>query len=260
MLWPVGLLRSCAVMAAASESTRTYRSHEFFEGASWLYCDSGANAQRRVLWCAIAATAAGSAKTRNVIFVMTDGLRWQEVFNGAEAALMDKDRGGVANAADASKRDFWRDTPEAAARPSCPFCGAPWPSRARSSAIASGLRRLRHQRPQFLLPRLQRDPHRRADPRVKSNDKIPNPNVTVLEWLNEARLSRQGGGLRLLGRLPLHLQRAARRLPGNAGYDPLTVAAGHARASRCSTGSRPTPGSGTAKPTIPSCFTPRSNT
>ena len=51
------------------------------------------------LWCAVAAMAAlaGAAERRaeNVIFVMTDVLRWQEVFNGAEAALIDKDRGGV---------------------------------------------------------------------------------------------------------------------------------------------------------------------
>ena len=26
-------------------------------------------------------------KTRHIIFVMTDGLRWQEVFHGAEASL-----------------------------------------------------------------------------------------------------------------------------------------------------------------------------
>jgi len=26
-----------------------------------------------------------------------------------------------------------------------------------------------------------------ADPRIDSNDKVPNPNVTVLEWLNQNR-------------------------------------------------------------------------
>jgi len=37
-------------------------------------------------WCA---PAQPSHKTENVILVMTDGLRWQEVFQGADAALMD---------------------------------------------------------------------------------------------------------------------------------------------------------------------------
>ena len=38
-----------------------------------------------------------------------------------------------------------------------------------------------------------------ADDRIDSNDKIPNPNVTVLEWLNRRPRSEGSGGLRLLG-------------------------------------------------------------
>src|SRR5690348_7318185 len=43
------------------------------------------------LLAAIASYAAAQQprKTENVILVMTDGLRWQEVFRGADAALMD---------------------------------------------------------------------------------------------------------------------------------------------------------------------------
>ena len=33
-------------------------------------------------------------KTRNVLLITVDGLRWQEVFGGADATLMDKDAGG----------------------------------------------------------------------------------------------------------------------------------------------------------------------
>ena len=36
---------------------------------------------------------AASPRERNVILVLVDGLRWQEVFSGAEAALIDKDIG-----------------------------------------------------------------------------------------------------------------------------------------------------------------------
>jgi len=36
-------------------------------------------------------------KTQNVILVMTDGLRWQEVFRGADEKLMNKEHGGVKN-------------------------------------------------------------------------------------------------------------------------------------------------------------------
>ena len=43
---------------------------------------------------ALNGTAAAEHKTRYVIFVMSDGLRWQEIFNGADEALMNKDNGG----------------------------------------------------------------------------------------------------------------------------------------------------------------------
>jgi len=34
-------------------------------------------------------------KTQHIIFVMTDGLRWQELFSGAELSLMNKQNGKV---------------------------------------------------------------------------------------------------------------------------------------------------------------------
>jgi len=39
-------------------------------------------------------------KTTRVVWVMTDGLRWQEVFAGADAGLLK----------DADRKDFWRDS------------------------------------------------------------------------------------------------------------------------------------------------------
>src|SRR5262245_36433276 len=46
--------------------------------------------------------------TRNVIFVTADGLRWQEIFRGADPALVNKPDGGVDDVP-ALKREFWRD-------------------------------------------------------------------------------------------------------------------------------------------------------
>ena len=61
----------------------------------------------------VPATAAspGTTKTQNIIFVMTDGLRWQEVFGGAESVIMTKENGGVTNP-DALKKAYWRETAE----------------------------------------------------------------------------------------------------------------------------------------------------
>ena len=34
-------------------------------------------------------------KTRNVVLIVSDGLRWQEIFSGADRSLMDSDHGGI---------------------------------------------------------------------------------------------------------------------------------------------------------------------
>jgi len=47
-------------------------------------------------------------KTRHVIFVMTDGFRWQELFNGADLSLMNKQNGKVQDPT-ALKKAYWRD-------------------------------------------------------------------------------------------------------------------------------------------------------
>src|SRR5438552_4062160 len=44
---------------------------------------------------ALNAQPAAGRKTRNILFVMADGLRWQELFQGADGALMNKENGGV---------------------------------------------------------------------------------------------------------------------------------------------------------------------
>jgi hypothetical protein len=61
-----------------------------------------------------------------------------------------------------------------------------------------------------------------ADPRVDSNDKIPNPNITVLEWLN----TRPGfvGKVAAFGawdRLPFILNVGRSRLPVGTGFAPV---------------------------------------
>ena len=52
---------------------------------------------------------AGRLKTRNIILVTTDGLRWQEVFGGADPSLMDES-GGVKDP-NALRVAFHRESP-----------------------------------------------------------------------------------------------------------------------------------------------------
>jgi hypothetical protein len=46
-------------------------------------------------------------RTRNVVLVVTDGMRWQEIFRGADSALMHKVHGGVDDTT-ALRREYWR--------------------------------------------------------------------------------------------------------------------------------------------------------
>jgi hypothetical protein len=56
-------------------------------------------------------THTGPTKTKNLFLITVDGLRWQEVFAGAEALLMNKTNGGVADT-NRLWTSFWRESPE----------------------------------------------------------------------------------------------------------------------------------------------------
>src|SRR5580693_6446520 len=64
----------------------------------------------------------GPLKTRNVVFIMTDGLRWEEVFRGAERMLLSRNPGGVSDVNLRSlKREYDRPTAEARREALFPF-------------------------------------------------------------------------------------------------------------------------------------------
>jgi hypothetical protein len=121
-------------------------------------------------------------RTGHVVLVLVDGVRWQEVFSGAERALMGR-AGKVADTA-ALRRDFWRDTPEARREALMPFL---WGTVAREGQIfgdsASGSRARTLNRYKFSYPGYSETFTGFFDPRIDSNGHPPNPNVTVLEWL-----------------------------------------------------------------------------
>src|SRR5437879_9897353 len=65
-------------------------------------------------------TAGAAARTQNVFLIISDGFRWQEVFNGAEADLMTKEHGGVQDS-NALRSAFWRATPQERREALLPF-------------------------------------------------------------------------------------------------------------------------------------------
>lgn len=120
----------------------------------------------------------------NVIFVMTDGLRWQEVFHGADPGLMTKEAGGVENEPTLKNR-YWRDDDRHRREVLMPFV---WNVIARQGEIfgdpSVGSPMVLTNGVNFSYPGYSEALTGVADRRINSNDKVPNPNETVLEWLN----------------------------------------------------------------------------
>jgi hypothetical protein len=172
--------------------------------------------------------AAADTKTKNVILVMTDGLRWQEVFSGADPALMNKEHGAVADSEIATlKKDFWREDAKARREALMPFV---WNVIAAKGQIY-GNRSLGSDAHVtntmfFSYPgyneTLTGFPD---DARINSNDKNPNPNVTVFEWLHKKPAYRgKIAAFAAWDAFGAIFNAARAGFPVNVGYDPLTVA------------------------------------
>jgi hypothetical protein len=127
---------------------------------------------------------AGESRPRNVIFITTDGLRWQEVFGGADPRLISRHEGGVSDVPACRKR-FDVGSRKERRRALLPFI---WSVIARQGQIfgdvTAGSEVKVTNGKNFSYPGYNEMLTGWADPRVDSNNKIPNPNVTVLEWLN----------------------------------------------------------------------------
>jgi hypothetical protein len=137
----------------------------------------------------LTAQAPAPHKTENVIVVMIDGFRWQEVFRGVDPELVknpgpDALPAGKERAAYAEKA-YARPTPAESRAALMPFL---WSQMAvhgqifgnrdlgSDSHVTNGFN--------FSYPGYNETLTGTPDPRIHSNDNIPNPNVTVFEWLN----------------------------------------------------------------------------
>ena len=130
-------------------------------------------------------SAAWAGKTRNVILVIADGVRWQEVFTGADPTLLNGEAGGSWESADELKKKYWDDNPDARRRKLFPFL---WGTVATQGQIYGNQDKgsVAHvTNPHaFSYPGYNEMSTGVADPRIDSNEFGPNPNVTVFEWLN----------------------------------------------------------------------------
>ena len=127
---------------------------------------------------------AGSAhRTENVFLITVDGLRWQEVFTGAEAQLMTRDYG--VRDTNRLRSWFWRETTEARRQALLPFFWGTIATQGQLygngnkgsiSAVTNGKN--------FTYPGFNEIFTGAPDDRIDKNEKRYNPNVSVLEWLH----------------------------------------------------------------------------
>jgi hypothetical protein len=174
------------------------------------------------------AQALAGHKTENVIVVMMDGMRWEEVFRGADAELT-KTQGpealgeGKERAALAEQR-YWKAAAAERRAALMPFL---WGTVARDGQIF-GNRDLGSDAHvanplHFSYPGYAETLTGFVDPRIDSNDNKPNPNVTVLEWLNKQ--PEFAGRVAAFGAWEVFdgiFNKGRCGFPVNAGYTPLT--------------------------------------
>jgi len=173
-------------------------------------------------FAAVAALAAPppARKTENVVVIVTDGLRWQEVFRGAETALVSEKPGGVEDVA-ATKAAFWRPTAGERRETLLPFL---WTVVAKegqlygnadagsSAQVTNGYK--------FSYPGYNEIVTGAGDPRIDRNEYGPNPNVSVFEWLNDT--PELHGRVLVVGGwdvFPRIFNRERSRLPMKTGWD-----------------------------------------
>jgi len=177
---------------------------------------------------------AAGRKTQNVILITYDGLRWQEVFGGCDETLLNRDQGGGVRDVPALKSRYWRETPEERRQALLPFF---WKTIAVHGQVfgdpAHKCRARVTNGRNFSYPGYNEILTGFADPRIDSNNKTYNSNVTVLEWLH----GRPGFSGRVAAfcswdTFPWIINSERSGLPVNAGWmefnagpDPMRLAA-----------------------------------
>src|ERR1039457_1093646 len=180
--------------------------------------------------CAALTMHAAPRKTKAVVLVTVDGLRWQEIFGGIDPRLMDEKSAGMKEPGAAALRErLAKDTPEARREALLPFFWKELAPRGivlgnankgSSVTVTNAFRVSYPGYSEILTGRAQDDV-------IKGNDEIRNPTPSILEFLRE-KLSLKRSQVALFASWnAFHF--IAEHTPGsiaiNAGYEPADPAA-----------------------------------
>ncbi len=147
---------------------------------------------RRVVIClislfliAVGGRGAEPRRTQNVIIMAWDGFRWQEFFGGAQDPLLNSKPAGGQSDPEALKKAYGGDSPEKRRETLLPFV---WGTIAKEGQIFGDISKNAPARltngMKFSYPGYSEMFCGFGDPRIDSNNKINNPNLSVLEFLN----------------------------------------------------------------------------
>jgi hypothetical protein len=136
------------------------------------------------LCCLTATVVAESLRTECVVLITFDGLRWQELFQGADQRLLEDE--AFVRDRPALRERFWDESPTVRRERLMPFF---WQTICAEGQLfgdpdQNSLGRVTNGQ-NFSYPGYNELLTGFADERIDSNDKRPNPNVTVLEWLHQ---------------------------------------------------------------------------
>jgi hypothetical protein len=168
-------------------------------------------------------------KTENVVVVMIDGMRWQEIYRGADPDLIKTlgpdALGAPKERAAYAEKEYARATPAESRAALMPFL---WGTVAKQgqlfgnrdlgsdSHVTNGYN--------FSYPGYNETLTGAPDAKINSNDNIPNPNVTVFEWLNKKpKFSGHVAAFGAWENFDGIFNKGRCNFPVNSSYEPFTA-------------------------------------
>jgi hypothetical protein len=125
-------------------------------------------------------------KTENLVIITLDGMRWQEVFGGADSALLTNKK-YTKDSAGTSKK-FWDNSAVTRRKKLFPFIWNTLEPKGQLYGNRKYNNYVNVSNPyQFSYPGYNEIFTGYPDSAIKSNDKIPNPNINVLEFFNKQK-------------------------------------------------------------------------
>ena len=157
-------------------------------------------------------------KTENVFIITLDGLRWEELFGGADDSLITDPR--FVKDTTLLKKEFWTGNAETRRKTLMPWI---WNYVATNGVILGN----RHYDNKvnvtnmmwFSYPGYNEILVGYSDPNINSNDKKNNPNMTILEWLNQKEgLNGKVAAFGSWDVFPYIINEERSKIPVNAGF------------------------------------------